>query len=217
LTQILQQRKQKRIQSYVPSGVKRPIPASLHAVCIGVSTGGPAALMKVLPHLPKALPVPVFIAQHMPPHFTFSLAQRLNSVSQMEIKEGQHDEKIFPGVIYIAPGGKQMKVLHRLRINIGDIPENELYKPSVNVLMNSVVDSYREKTLGIMMTGMGNDGQTAFGKLHDAGGYIISQDIESCVVPGMTKAIIDNNLANEIIPLDSLADVISAIFGLESV
>lgn len=199
------------------NGRKRPKANDIKIIGLGVSTGGPVALHEFLLHLPSNLPVSILIAQHMPPYFTKSLAERLDNLSQLSIKEAENGEKIIPGRVYIAPGGRQMTVNKRGSIIIGDEPSDELYKPSVNVLINSIANVYKNNALGIIMTGMGHDGKIGLKALHDAGGYIFAQDIDSCVVAGMPKSVIDLGVADEIHALGDLAEAVSSIFGLSSI
>lgn len=196
---------------------RRPKSADIEIIGIGISTGGPVALQSMIPKLPENLPVAILIAQHMPPKFTKSLADRLNLSAKINVKEAEDNEFIKPGYIYIAPGGKQMIVSKKRKIIITDEPADELYKPSVNVMMNSIAEVYGKRALGVIMTGMGHDGQIGLQNLHDKGGWVIAQDINTCVVAGMPKSVIDSDIANEIIPLDNLASVISSIFRLKAV
>jgi len=195
---------------------KRPDSTSIHVIGIGISTGGPAALNEMIPKLPKNIPVPIIVAQHMPPFFTKSLADRLNANSTLSVVEAKDGDKLLPGYVYISPGGKQTVVSKTFTINVVDEPKDELFKPCVNVLLNSLIDAFGKHTVGIIMTGMGNDGSKAFKRLHEVGGYIISQDVESCVVAGMPKAVIEQNIANEILSLADLPDAIASLFNLKA-
>ncbi|MDR0927276.1 MAG: chemotaxis response regulator protein-glutamate methylesterase [Ignavibacteria bacterium] len=191
---------------------KRPNPKDIRLVCIGISTGGPVALQEVIPHIPKDLPVPIMIVQHMPPLFTESLAKRLDASSPITVVEAQDGEHLKAGTVYIGKGGFQMTVTKGNTISISKEPANELFKPAVNVMMNSVVDVYHERAVGIIMTGMGNDGQIGMTKLNEAGGYVIAQEPESCVVAGMPRAVIDNKIAHEVQPLHHIAGTIASLF-----
>ncbi len=193
---------------------RKPRSSEISIIVIGISTGGPAALNDIIPKFSADIPVPILIAQHMPPFFTKSLAERLNLKAKLKVKEAEMGEKIVSGTIYIAPGGKQMTINTKMNIVISDEPADELYKPSVNVLTDSVVSVFTNRVLGIMMTGMGHDGGIAFQTLHKLGGYIIVQDPDTCVVAGMTKTVIDLNIANEVIPLNEIPNAISSLFGI---
>lgn len=183
------------------------------AIALGISTGGPISLQKVVPFLSGKINIPIFIVQHMPPKFTASLAERLNGLSELEVKEASHNEIVRNGVVYIAPGGFQMTIkkdkLNNVLINISDKPDNILHRPSVDVMIDSVHSIYGKHTLGVIMTGMGKDGLAGIKKLIASGGYCIAQDEESSVVYGMPRAIVDNGLANVIASLEDIPKIIN--------
>lgn len=216
-TKLAERVKQKSALNNAVHAAKRPKASDIHLICIGISTGGPPALMEVIKRLPGDLPVCILVAQHMPPFFTKSLAERLNGVTKLTVKEAENGDKILPGYIYIAPGGMQMSVTRRRTICISEEPLTELFKPSVNYLITSVAEVFRNLAVGIIMTGMGHDGKEGIAKLKAAGGYSISQDIESCVVAGMPRTIIDADLADEIHSLKDMADTIASLFGLKAI
>jgi len=193
---------------------KRPNPTDIKVVCIGISTGGPAALQEVIPRIPENLPVPILIVQHMPPLFTESLAKRLNQSSQITVVEAKDGEQLQAGTAYIAKGGVQMKITNKHTISLTTEPANELFKPSVNVMMDSVVNVYRDKAVGIIMTGMGNDGKIGLGKLAEVGGYVIAQKPDTCVVAGMPGSVIEAKIAHEIQPLNNIAGTICSLVQL---
>ncbi len=196
------------------SGRKR-LPANHFSVAvIGISTGGPAALQNLIPKLPANLPVPLLIVQHMPPHFTKSLADRLNSSSHLAIVEAADGDILEPGKVYIAPGGFQMLVGKNNRIKISSEDFKVLYRPCVDVLLNSVVEVYGGRVLGVIMTGMGRDGSAELKRVHEKGGYIIAQDEASCVVYGMPKAVVEEGIADEIHPLDAIPNAIASCLGV---
>ncbi len=196
------------------SGRTKPKASKIEIVVIGISTGGPVALHEVLPKLPKEFPVPVVIAQHMPPFFTRTLADRLNSKSKLCVKEAEDNERLQAGCAYIAPGGKIMTVSRWKKINISDEPSTELFKPSVNVLVDSVNTVYHGNAVAVIMTGMGSDGANAMSELHKNGGYVISQSPDSCVVPGMPNSVIKKDAVDEIIPLVDIAEYLASLFNL---
>ncbi len=193
---------------------KRPQKDDISIIGIGISTGGPAALKTLIPQIPGNLPVPIVIAQHMPEYFTKTLADRINANSQLKVKEAEDAEKLKPGTVYIAPGGKQLEINRNFRTKIFDVSPEYVYSPSVEALIGSLVKSYGDRVLGVMMTGMGNDGLESFKKLNDAGGYIIVQDVDTCVVGGMPGAIINAGIADEIQSLNRMAHAISTCFSL---
>ncbi len=187
----------------------------IKAILIGISTGGPLSLQKVIPELNKNIPVPIFIVQHMPPMFTKSLAERLDKMSPIAVKEAEDREHIVPSQVYIGQGGKHMiaeKNSGLYHIKISDHPADSLYKPCVDVTLNSLIDYYGKHVFAIIMTGMGKDGFEAVKRLKQIGGYSVAQDEDSCVVFGMPKALVDNKLADAILPLDSIATQINKLF-----
>ncbi len=189
-----------------------PVPKGFvaKAIVIGSSTGGPQALAELFTHLPHPLPVPVFIAQHMPPPFTTALAQRLQVQSGHCVVEAKDGDAIANGVVYIAPGGLQMRIGEGVLSIRRDAGES-IYQPSVDVLAASLLDAYNGGVLGIMLTGLGRDGAREFTRLKKAGGWTIAQDALSCTVFGMPKALIDAGGACEVVPLKSIAVRVSGI------
>jgi two-component system chemotaxis response regulator CheB len=214
--QIQEQKKQKQFRINSHSRRARPKPGDICIITIGISTGGPVALQKMIKDLPADLPVPVLIAQHMPPHFTASLAKRLDNMTALSVAEGEDGVRIKPGQIYLAPGGRQMTINRHMRLTVSDEYPNEIYKPSVNIMVNSAIESFGNRTVGMIMTGMGRDGFDALSKLHAAGGYIIAQSEDSCIVPGMPRAVIQAGIADEVYPLDNLASAIASLFNLKT-
>ncbi|MBU1564349.1 MAG: chemotaxis response regulator protein-glutamate methylesterase [Proteobacteria bacterium] len=183
-------------------------------VVIGISTGGPNALNQMLPRLPGDLGVPVLIVQHMPPVFTKSLAASLDKKCALTVKEAVNGENILPNVVYIAPGGKQMKLVagtdgQNRRIKITDDPPENSCKPSVDYLFRSVADYYVGRTTAVIMTGMGSDGTLGLGVLKQKSAYIIGQDEGSCIVYGMPKAPADLGYLDIVAPLGKIADEIT--------
>ncbi|MEA3357798.1 MAG: chemotaxis response regulator protein-glutamate methylesterase [Thermodesulfobacteriota bacterium] len=182
-------------------------------VAIGVSTGGPNALAMVIPKLPIDLGVPVLVVQHMPPVFTQSLAKSLDSKSAIAVKEAVDGENIRPNTVFIAPGGKQMKVVanadgkNRL-IRITDDPPENSCKPSVDYLLRAVAHQYMGRATGVIMTGMGSDGTTGLKLMRRNGSTIIAQNESTCVVYGMPKGPVDAGIVDVIAPLDSIAEEI---------
>lgn len=181
-------------------------------VAIGTSTGGPSALQAVLPHLPAMFPVPVIVAQHMPPGFTGPLAQRLNGICSLEVREGVNNEVLKAGTIYIAPAGKQMQVQKRsgqMVLHIGDeSPISTLYHPSVDVMFLSLAKEVGRGTLGVVMTGMGNDGLRGMKEIKALEGFAIAEAEETCVVYGMPRALVDAGLADRVVPLGEIGRTI---------
>ncbi len=196
------------------SGRAKPKASNIEIVAIGISTGGPVALHEVIPYLPKDFPVPIVIAQHMPPYFTKTLADRLNSKSKLCVKEAEDNERLQAGCVYIAPGGKIMSISRWKKILLSDEPSTELFKPSVNVLVESINNVYNGNAVAVIMTGMGSDGANSMEQLHKNGGYVISQSPDSCVVAGMPNSVIKKNAVDEIIPLVNIAEYLASLFNL---
>ncbi len=175
-------------------------------IAVGSSTGGPQALFGLIKNF-KNVKVPIVITQHMPPTFTTILAQHIEQQTGVTAFEGENGMKIEAGCAYIAPGGIHMTLERKtdgvyIKLNDG-APEN-FCKPSVDVMMRSVVSVYGKKVVGVMLTGMGNDGLSGFKKLVDAGGYCIAQDEETSVVWGMPGAVAMAGICSEVLPLEKL-------------
>ena len=181
-------------------------------IVIGVSTGGPQALTQVIPMLPETLSVPVVIVQHMPPLFTKSLAEDLDNRSKLSVYEAQSGQRIEAGGVYIAPGGNHLKLGGTLTGPIAllteDPPERNC-RPAVDYLFRSAAKMYGQRTLGIVMTGMGDDGTNGSRAIREVGGSIVAQDESSCVVYGMPQSVVNNNLANKVVPLQQIASLIT--------
>jgi two-component system chemotaxis response regulator CheB len=187
----------------------------LKAVVIGISTGGPFALLQTIPKLPEKFPVGIAIVQHMPPRFTKSMAERLNSLSRIEVKEAEEGDIMEPGVALVAPGGMHMtfsKSLGMIRVRISEEPRGTLYHPSADVMMKSAVEAYNAPLLGLIMTGMGKDGLEGLKDIKKKGGFVVAQDEASCVVYGMPKAAVDEGVADVVHPLEDIPVLLSRIF-----
>jgi len=180
-------------------------------VGIGVSTGGPMAVQQVLTKLDKDFPAPIVIAQHMPEAFTGPFAKRLNEICKIEVKEAEHGEPVKVGVAYIARGGHHLRVLHKtthIELEISKEPKDALYKPSVNELMLSIAKHLGKRAIGVILTGMGNDGLIGIRELKKRGGRALAQSEKTCVVYGMPRAIVEENLADEVVDITEMAEAI---------
>ncbi|MBI5472714.1 MAG: chemotaxis response regulator protein-glutamate methylesterase [Ignavibacteriae bacterium] len=191
-----------------PSSVKLKRPAARpKAVVVGISTGGPFALLQVIPKLPADFPLGILVVQHMPPHFTKSMAERLNGLSQVEVREAANGDRIEPGLVLIAPGGSHM-VFSRNGVGIvtriTQEPSQTLYRPSADVMINSAVEAFNAPLLGLIMTGMGKDGLEGLKALKKKNGYVVAQNEETCVVYGMPKAAVDAGVADAVLPLERI-------------
>jgi len=180
----------------------------IDVVALGVSTGGPNALLQLIPSLEKDFSVPILAVQHMPPMFTASLAERLDKQSQIKICEAGDGQRVEPGVMYIAPGGRHMVVKKSVggyNVNLIDTPPVNSCRPAVDVLFRSVLNVYGGNVLTVIMTGMGNDGASGVSAIRRKGGYSIIQDEASSVVWGMPGAVAKSDNADETIALKKLA------------
>ena len=176
-------------------------------VVIGISTGGPGTLMEVLPMLPQDLKAAVIIIQHMPPTFTSSFAKRLDGACHIPIKEADAGDVLQNGRGYLAPGGYQL-VLRGEAIRLSNSPKT-IFMPSVNVTMEAVLDTYGGKNVvGVLMTGMGDDGADAMVKIRKAGGITIAEDESTAVVFGMPREAIERGGAEIVVPSYKIADAI---------
>ena len=194
--------------SKVTSGV---LAKPAEAVCIGVSTGGPEALMQVFGAFNAPLSVPIFIVQHMPADFTALLAARLSATGVMTVKEAEEGEIAEPGMVYIAPGGFHMTVSRpgtKTIIHLNTEPPENSCRPAVDVLFRAAVDVYGSSLLTVMLTGMGYDGLKGSQVVKDKGGQLIAQDEASSVIWGMPGAVVQAGLADAVLPLDKIADEI---------
>jgi two-component system chemotaxis response regulator CheB len=182
-------------------------------VAIGISTGGPKALAQMMPSLPSNLGAPILIVQHMPPMFTTSLAKSLDAKCSIEVREAKDGEPVLSNVAFIAPGGKQMKIMAgadgKTRvIKITDDPPENNCKPSADYLFRSIAHHYVGRATGVIMTGMGSDGFLGLELMKRTGSTIIAQNDETSVVYGMPKKPIDAGIVDIIAPLDMIASEI---------
>ncbi|KPK35455.1 MAG: chemotaxis protein CheY [Nitrospira bacterium SG8_35_1] len=193
----------------MPKATDYSIGRKMNIVVIGTSTGGPKALQNIITNIPGAFPVPILVAQHMPPAFTGPFAERLNHLSEITVKEAEEGETIKKGTVYIAPGRGHMRIVRKkvteTVICISEEKGDYIYKPSVDALMLSVADCYPGQMLGVILTGLGNDGEKGMKAIKDSGGRTIAESEESCVVYGMPKAVVNSGLADKIVPVDEVA------------
>lgn len=195
--------------------VKRSIPAmeGEKVLVIGASTGGTVAIEQILNSLPKDAP-PTVIVQHMPPLFTRSFAQRVNGLTEMEVVEAQDNDQLRRGLVLIAPGGLHM-ILNKgpkgLFVTIKDGPPVNRHKPSVDVLFRSAANTLGKNALGVILTGMGDDGARGLKEMKDSGAHTIAQDEETCVVFGMPKVAIEMGGVDKVMPLGSIAKYVLSI------
>lgn len=194
-------------------GTQSPIPSShvLHEttekiIAMGMSTGGTVALERVLTTLPRTLPG-IAVVQHMPEKFTATFAERLNSVCALEVREAHDGDRLIPGLVLIAPGGRHMQVRRsgaQYHVEVRDGPPVNRHRPSVDVLFRSVAQCAGRNALGIILTGMGDDGARGLKDMHDAGARTVAQDEASSVVYGMPKEAVKLGAVDRNLPLNDI-------------
>jgi two-component system chemotaxis response regulator CheB len=188
--------------------------SSKRAVVIGISTGGPKTLMEVLPYLPPNLNAPMFLVQHMPPSFTASFAERLNRACSFPVYESESGMEVEPGACYLAKGGFHLNLLRKtdgqIVIRNASRPQHQ-FMPSVDVMFDSVFSVYGSGTVGVLMTGMGNDGAKAMAKIRQGGGKTIAESEESAVVFGMPQEAIKMGGADVVVPCWQIAQEITKL------
>ncbi len=194
-----------------------PCKGARDIIGIGVSTGGPPAVQKLLSALPENFPATILIAQHMPAAFTGPFAKRLDNTCKISVSEAAGGERPKQGHAYIAPGGKHLRLRMRgplPELVVTEEPTEALYKPSATELMHSIASCLPRRSIGLILTGMGSDGLEGIRALKEKGGYIMAQNEASCVVYGMPKAIVDANLSDNTLELDAIANaLITAVKG----
>jgi len=181
-------------------------------VVVGVSTGGPQGLKTVVPRLPSDFPVPVAIVLHMPIGYTEAYARRLDEASALTVVEARDGEEVRPGVVLVAPAGRHLtfrrdadgRVCTRLDLRPLDTP----HRPSVDVLFHSAAEVYGDRVLGVVMTGMGDDGREGAAWIKASGGTVLTESEDTCVVYGMPRSVVDAGLSDEAVPLHDLAATI---------
>ena len=189
-------------------------------VALACSTGGPKALQSVIPYLPKNLDAPMVLVQHMPAGFTKSMAERLNEVSPIAVKEAADGDKLEKGHIYVAPGGKHMEIVkcadgsHKVSLN--NMPAIGGLRPCANITYDSLSKSGYDEIVCVVLTGMGADGTNGILSLgHHKPIHVISQNAETCIVYGMPKAIEETGVVDDIVPLEKVAETIVKNVGVK--
>jgi two-component system chemotaxis response regulator CheB len=185
----------------------------LTAVGIAVSTGGPSALLSIVEALSPELHVPIFITQHIPPLFTAFLAERLRARGTLPVCEAHQGQIVQPGTIYIAPGDNHLNVAHSeegVVVTLSQEPPENSCRPSADVMFRSLATLYGPGLLGIVMTGMGQDGRRGCETIKDRGGTVVAQDEASSLVWGMPRAVVMAGLHDHLVPLSEIAPLINA-------
>jgi two-component system chemotaxis response regulator CheB len=209
----------------LPAAAFKPLPLSSNpeVLVIGVSTGGPAALDRVLPTLPASFPLPVLIVQHMPELFTSLLAERLNGRCSLQVQEAREGDAVRPGIIHIARGNWHLELHAAARASASSsVPPNATLhlnqgplenhcRPAVDVLFRSAVEVYSSGVLAVVLTGMGSDGLVGCRMIRECGGSVLAQDQPTSTVWGMPGAVANAGLAHKVLPLDGIGPEIRRI------
>lgn len=201
-------RNHRAVPARAPAARPSAVSAARHrSVVIGTSTGGPAALQRLLPALRADYPLPLLLIQHMPASFTAAFAERLDQLCAIRVKEAADGEPVLPGVAYLAPGGRQMLVERHggaIRLRVTDSHPEVTYRPSVDVCFASAARAWPGGVLAVVLTGMGSDGREGARLLKASGSQVWAQDERSCVVYGMPQAVVGAGLADRVLPLDEI-------------
>lgn len=177
-------------------------------VVIAASTGGPATIMRLAPGFPEGFPAAVLVVQHMPPAFSSQYAIQLSEVTELEVKEAEANEALRPGVIYVCPGSHHLRVTSQGRISLDNGPRIGGYRPCADVTMQSAAAFAGPMTVGVVLTGMGNDGSRGVLSIKSAGGIVFAQDEASSVIFGMPAEVIKTGAVDEVLALDRLCAAI---------
>ncbi|MDD5312312.1 MAG: chemotaxis response regulator protein-glutamate methylesterase [Dehalococcoidia bacterium] len=202
----IQQRTSKKSSTRSPGRTKLQ-----NIVIIGSSTGGPRALYEVVPNIPQDIPAAVLIVKHMPPKFTKSIAERLNELSEIPVKEADAGDILVSGQAYIAPGGFHMVVKNNGQIGLNQERPRNGVRPAIDVTMEAAVQVYGSRCIGVILTGMGCDGTQGSAMIKAGGGKIIAEDESTCVIYGMPRSVAEAGLADKILPLPAIVNEIMAM------
>jgi two-component system chemotaxis response regulator CheB len=191
---------------------KPHVPTKRDIIVLGVSTGGPQALRYLLPKFPADLPVPLVMVLHIPVGYTKLFAEKLSEISRLPVMEAYEGCVISPGQALLAPAGQHLtfkrKPSGRVVVELSLQPDNKPHRPSVDVLFQSAAEVYRDRVLGVVMTGMGDDGKQGSAWIKAQGGTILTESEKSCVIYGMPRSVVEAGLSDGVIPLESLAEEI---------
>lgn len=188
-----------------PPSRASPVTASVDVVAIGASTGGPAALYRLLEHMPRETAVPILVVQHIAPGFAPGLVAWLGSGTPLPVKLAEEGEKPAPGTIYVARDDRHLEVSPQRRLVLTEAARANGFRPSASVLFTSVAEAFRARSVGVILTGMGQDGLDGLRALRRAGGQVLAQDEASSVVFGMPGVVVAEGLADVVAPVEDLA------------
>lgn len=196
-----------------PRAWRRGAASDYRCVAIGASTGGPVALSQIIPSLPREFPAAVLVVQHMPIGFTRALARRLDTISKVRVREGRDGMALEAGAVVVAPAGKQLalrKSGQSVALRLHD-DEDSLHVPSVDALVSEVADAYGNASIGVILTGMGQDGTAGLRRLKSCGGYVIGQDEATSVVYGMPRAAALAGLVDRVAPIGEIPEILCGL------
>jgi two-component system chemotaxis response regulator CheB len=190
----------------------QPPKGLLGMVAIGISTGGPQALATLIPQLPANFPVPIAVVLHMPVGYTKMYAERLDQLSELKVVQAEPGDVLRPGMVFIAPGGRHLtfkrQASGKVVAHLDARPFDTLHRPSVDVMFQSAAEIYRDRLLGVVMTGMGSDGKQGASWIKSQGGLIFTEAESSCIVYGMPRAVVESNLSDRAVSLEFMARAI---------
>lgn len=189
-----------------------PAATKVDAVVLGISTGGPQALRQLLPEFPAEFPIPILMVLHMPVGYTALFAEKLNETSRLEVREAVEGQPVRPGLALLAPAGRHLtlarnragEVVTRLSLH----PLDRNHRPAVDLLFQSAAEIYGSRVLGVVMTGMGDDGKEGAGWIKAQGGTILTESEESCIIYGMPRSVVEAGLSDRSVPLRDMARAI---------
>jgi two-component system chemotaxis response regulator CheB len=188
---------------------------SVDLVALGISTGGPQALKRLIPQLPADFPVPVVMVMHMPVGYTEMYAAKLNEMCKLEVREAAEGDEVKAGRVFLAPAGRHLSLKRessgKIVTHLDAKPFNTLHRPAVDVLFQSAAEVYGNRVLGVVMTGMGSDGKQGAAWIKANGGLVFTEAESSCVVYGMPCVVVEAGLSDKSIPLDSMAHAIRKV------
>ena len=188
---------------------------SVDLVVLGISTGGPQALKRLIPQLPEDFPVPVLLVMHMPVGYTEMYAKKLNELSRLEVREAAEGDEVKTGYVFLAPAGRHLTVKRdqsgKVTTHLDARPFNTLHRPAVDVLFQSAAEVYKNRVLGVVMTGMGSDGKQGAAWIKSQGGLVFTEAESSCVVYGMPSVVVEAGLSDRSVALDHMARAIREV------